>query len=183
MHPKTKLLLALLAGLSAASCADNQAVGSLDPVGIRTVNSKVTSTPTPNTNPQQVSGRVPTASASPEVTPSPMAAPTTAPVTVTSVDLGPVQATLDLPGNGSGPPVFPSSAQFLALVTHSDGSTTTSVIWSTDATGVVQVAGGLVTALSTGSAHIFAAAIQDPSRTATASVVVLDNGLVGITID
>ncbi len=174
--------VAIVAALMAIGCStDNQAYVS------------ATATPAPRTQSHtaasstasgQISGQIPTASGSAQPSPTPTAAPTVAPITVSSVSVSPGGATLDLPGSGSGSPIFPSSVQLSALVYLSDSTSTNSVAWSSLATSTATVSvSGLVSAVGTGSADIVAASVQNPSITATVSIVVQANGSVGITID
>ena len=185
MHIKIPGLLALLTIAVALGCADNQPFVSLSNPLPHTQGTKApTGTPGTNTNPNQITGVIPLASASPTVTADPTPGPTATPLLVTAVTISPASATLGLPDSASGSPVLPTTVQLSALVYLSDGTSTDSVSWSTDAPAVVGVStGGLVSALATGSAHVFARAVANPSYTATATLAVQASGVVGITID
>lgn len=178
---------ALLGVLVALGCANNQPfdAGATSVPATRTAHSGTSTTAT-TANSGQISGEIPTASPSAQASASPAPSPgsTIAPVTVSSVSVSPGDATLDLAGSGSGSPVFPSAVQLSAIVYLSDGTSTNSVTWSTDASATVGVSsGGLVTALAAGSAHVIASAGGTSVATATASIVVQTNGVVGVTID
>lgn len=145
---------------------------------------KKSASPTSTTNPGIISGQTQTgAPGASSPTPSPTYA-TPVPASVTSVGVSPLRATLTLPAaNAANSAGFPSSIQLSALVRYSDNSTSASVSWNVTPAILTISSAGLVTAQATGIAVVTATSTQDPTKSGTASITVVNNGELDLTIN
>ena len=117
-------------------------------------------------------------------------APTPTPVvTVSSVTIFPGSATINTPydGGGNQPSAgFPTSVQFTGTVIFSNNSLSSDILWSSSNANIATVDQlGLVTSTmirSTGTVTITAQSRLDPTKKATATVSVVDNGKVEIDV-
>lgn len=113
----------------------------------------------------------------------------TPPVTVSSVAIFPDTATINTPYDSSGgqPAAgFATSVQLSGKVTMSNGSLSSDLLWSSSNVNIAKVDQfGLVSSAmirSVGTVTITAQSRLDPTRKATASITVVDNGKVEIDV-
>ena len=143
-----------------------------------------TPTASPSGDPGTVAGKL-------DASPSP-AASATAPPAIAAIALTLPQNTLYVPApDPSAAAGLPGSTQALGLLTFADGrhaiagaSTSTLVAWSISPEAVATVSdGGVVSALTAGTATITLAAIASSSLVATASLTVDSAGNLGVTVE
>lgn len=118
--------------------------------------------------------------------PNPTPAP---PVTVSAVSVFPETATINTPYDGSGgqPAAgFATSVQLTGKVSFSDGTLSSDILWSSSDVNVAKVdqLGAVSSAMirSTGTVIVTAQSRFDPTKKATASITVVDNGKVEIDV-